>query len=55
MKEIKKKVGRPSTGLKRGKMIPFRVSLDEYELIKNRAEKENKSINKYIYEKVFKF
>lgn len=55
MKEIKKKAGRPPTGLKRDKMIPFRVSLDEYELIKNRAKKESKSINKYIFEKVFKF
>lgn len=55
MKEIKKKVGRPATGLKRDKMIPFRVSQDEYELIKKRAEKNNISINRYIFEKVFKF
>ena len=55
MKEIKKQAGRPPTGLKRNKMIPFRVSLDEYELIKKRAEKQNISINRYIFEKVFKF
>ena len=53
MEEKHKKIGRPSTGLKRNKLVSFRLSDDEYNLIKKKAEQENLSINKYVFKKVF--
>ena len=53
MEEQHKKIGRPPTGLKRNKLVSFRLSDDEYNLIKKKAEEENLSINKYVFKKVF--
>ena len=53
MTEIKKKAGRPATGLKRDKLVSFRLNEDEYHLIKKKAQEENLSINKFVFKKVF--
>lgn len=53
MEEQHKKIGRPPTGLKRDKLVSFRLNEDEYNLIKKKAEEEKLSINKYVFKKVF--
>ena len=53
MEEKHKRIGRPPTGLKRDKLVSFRLTDDEYNLIKKKAEQENLSINKYVFKKVF--
>lgn len=53
MKEQHKRIGRPPTGLKRTKLVSFRLNEDEYNLIKKKAEEEKLSINKYVFKKVF--
>ena len=53
MEEKHKRIGRPPTGLKRDKLVSFRLNEDEYNLIKKKAEQENLSINKYVFKKVF--
>lgn len=53
MEEQHKKIGRPPTGLKRNKLVSFRLNEDEYNLIKKKAEEEKLSINKYVFKKVF--
>ena len=42
MEEKHKRIGRPPTGLKRDKLVSFRLTDDEYNLI-----------NKYVCKKVF--
>lgn len=53
MTEERKKVGRKPTGLKRNKLVSFRLNEDEYNLIKKKAAEEKLSINKYVFKKVF--
>lgn len=53
MEEKHKRIGRPATGLKRDKLVSFRLTTDEYNLIKKKAEEEKLSINKYVFKKVF--
>nr|DAM49692.1 MAG TPA: NikA, BACTERIAL CONJUGATION, RELAXASE, DNA [Caudoviricetes sp.] len=53
VEEKHKRIGRPPTGLKRDKLVSFRLTDDEYNLIKKKAEQENLSINKYVFKKVF--
>lgn len=53
MEEQHKKIGRPPTGLKRNKLVSFRLNEDEYNLIKKKAAEEKLSINKYVFKKVF--
>ena len=53
MEEQHKRIGRPPICLKRDKLVSFRLTTDEYNLIKKKAEEENLSINKYVFKKVF--
>lgn len=48
-----KKTGRPATGLKRNKQVSFRLSEEEYNLIKKKAEDAKLSINQYLFKKLF--
>ena len=54
MEEKHKRIGRPPTGLKRDKLVSFRLTDDEYNLIKKKAEQENMCLKKFfkIYIKV---
>ena len=47
-----KRIGRPPTGLKRDKLVSFRLTDDEYNLIKKKAEQENLKKFFKIYIKV---
>ena len=53
MTEERKKAGRKPTGLKRNKLVSFRLTEDEYHLIKKKAKEEELSINKFVFKKVF--
>ena len=48
-----KKTGRPATGLKRNKQVSFRLSEEEYNIIKKKAEDAKLSINQYLFKKLF--
>lgn len=50
---MNKKAGRPATGLKRNKQVSFRLSEEEYNLIKKKAEDAKLSINQYLFKKLF--
>ena len=51
---LKKKVGRPSTGLYRKKQLKIYVTDDEYSRIKHLAELKGISVNQFILEKILK-
>lgn len=53
MTEERNKPGRKPTGLKRNKLVSFRLTEDEYHLIKKKAKEEELSINKFVFKKVF--
>ena len=48
-----KKSGRPATGLKRNKQVSFRLSEEEYNLIKKKAEEAKLSINQDLFKNIF--
>ena len=50
---MNKKAGRPATGLKRNKQVSFRLSEQEYNLIKKKAADAKLSINQYLFKKLF--